>query len=299
MGLKSTLELRVNDGGSDALIRDVTIRNRPTVVELTSSGVADMDRMQGRRVGYCIYCGATDGLTREHIVAFGLSGTAVLGDASCPRCREETSAFEAAVLRGPMRNVRVLRRLRSRSKHSTALQAATLEAVRNGAVERVQLPLEQFPILLPFPTFEQAGYLTGKSVRGVSITGVLTVSFGANPEAVLKQLRAQSITIKSAPDHPVAFARMIAKIAYSMAAARGATARLEEPAFVLPAIRGQADDIGTWVGTLPVVRKTPGLLHKISIIEDPASSLLRAEVQLFADSEAPTYEVIIGKMRTR
>ena len=223
MGIKSTLELQVNDGSGETLIRDVTIQDRPEIVELTSVGVANMDRMQGQRIGSCIYCDATDRLTREHIIPFGLSGTGVLLDASCERCRNTTSAFELAVLRGPMRNVRVLRRLRSRSKHASALQSATLDAARNGTVETVELPLEQFPILLPFPTFEQAGYLAGKSVRGVNINGVVTVSFGSSPEAVVKQLGAKSITIRSGPDRPVEFARMIAKIAYAMAVATGAT----------------------------------------------------------------------------
>jgi hypothetical protein len=40
-------------------------------------------------VGYCIYCSQTEGLTDEHIIAYGLNGKWVLPKASCVFCREE------------------------------------------------------------------------------------------------------------------------------------------------------------------------------------------------------------------
>jgi len=46
-------------------------------------------------IGRCIYCGATDGLTEEHVVPQFLSGRLSLTEASCGRCAKITSGFES------------------------------------------------------------------------------------------------------------------------------------------------------------------------------------------------------------
>ena len=50
-------------------------------------------------VGHCIYCPRTDGLSDEHIIPYGLNGRWILPQASCPSCRDKTSAIETAILR--------------------------------------------------------------------------------------------------------------------------------------------------------------------------------------------------------
>jgi hypothetical protein len=197
-----------------------------------------------------------------------------------------------------MRNVRVLRRLRSRRKHEGAALTASLEVIRNGQLEVLQLPLEEFPVVLEFPTFERPGFLIGRNVTGVNIIGMTAVSFGPSPADLLRSLGAQSIRWKSIADYPIAFARMIAKIGYATAVADGKTALLSGRASVLPAIRGESDDIGHWVGTADgPIRKYRGCLHRVAVIQDRDRRILRAEVQLFADSETPTYEVVLGQLR--
>src|SRR5665213_1960681 len=59
-------------------------------------------------VGACIYCGATEGLTKEHIIPLGLGGQFVLPAASCPACSKITSDFERKVLRGFMLDGRIV-----------------------------------------------------------------------------------------------------------------------------------------------------------------------------------------------
>ena len=87
---------------------------------LTPVGIFDAHRFP--RVGKCIYCGSTDKLTDEHVLPLGLSGTAVLPDASCTERAKITGKVEQDVLRGPMQQVGVFRgskrwneRLRRRS----------------------------------------------------------------------------------------------------------------------------------------------------------------------------------------
>ncbi len=68
-------------------------------------------------VNRCIYCGADDcRLTDEHIVPFGLGGTAVLKKASCIPCGVITGKFEGVVQRGIFGDYRILRDMPTRNK---------------------------------------------------------------------------------------------------------------------------------------------------------------------------------------
>ena len=66
---------------------------------------------------------------------------------------------------------------------------------------------------------------------------------------------------------------------------------------VLPAILGEANDIGRWVGTItdPVSRHE-GHLHRVLIRRDEQKGLLLGDVQLFSDSQTPRYGVILGEL---
>lgn len=92
-------------------------------------------------VGRCIYCSATEGLEKEHILPFGLSGTATLPQSSCRDCARITGSIEQAVLRGPFLPVRVYRDLKSRSKHRDAPRTLPLTFIRDGAEYTIDLKL--------------------------------------------------------------------------------------------------------------------------------------------------------------
>lgn len=90
---------------------------------------------------------------------------------------------------------------------------------------------------------------------------------------------------------------MIAKIAYAYAAAERKIDLIRGKSFVLPAILGETDDIGNWVGTrTDTFEKYTGLLHRIFIHEDYERHILLGEVQLFSDSNSPRYVVILGEI---
>jgi hypothetical protein len=256
-----------------------------------------LDSRVYKPVGRCIYCCETEKLQKEHILPFGLSGTAVLPKASCARCARITGEQEQVVLRGPLWAVRVYRALRSRTKHREAPATYPLTLVRGGEEAVIRLPVGEYPILLHFPLFappailEPSGY-----VSGIRVSCVVTVSIGPRPEEVAKRNGGSTIRL-SQTLHPVSFARVIAKIAYAMAAAEGVLDRVEGVPLVLPAILGEVDDIGRWVGTITnPIKKFSGLLHRIEIHEDRDKELLIAEVHLFSDSESPSYGVILGKL---
>lgn len=250
-------------------------------------------------VGHCIYCGATGNLEKEHILPFGLSGTATLPDSTCSKCARVTGEQERIVLRGHMRPVRVYRDIKSRSKHKTAPKEYPLTIMRGNGQETIMLPLEEYPILLDFPIFSPPAFLNPSGYKnGIRIEGIATVSFGPKPAEVLRNLGATSISATKKKLKPVSFARVIAKIAYAFAAAERALDKIRGDPFVLPAILGNSDDIGRWIGTITdPIQTFDGHLHRILIHEDRQKGLLIGEVQLFSDSQTPRYGVIIGSLR--
>jgi hypothetical protein len=248
-------------------------------------------------VGHCIYCGDTSTLSREHILPFGLSGTAELPEASCEKCRKITGHFEQTVLRGPMWAVRVYRRLKSRTKHEQAPRTYALTVVRGGQEAVVSLPAEEYPILLHFPVFPPPAFLDPEGYRtGIRIKGMATISFGPGPDETLKRLGADEIWLPQ-DLKPVAFARMLAKIAYAWAVAECQLDAIDGESPVVPAILGKTDDIGRWVGTLDRPSSNAGsVLHELAIHRDERKEMLIAEVRLFADSQTPSYGIILGRI---
>jgi hypothetical protein len=97
---------------------------------------------------------------------------------------------------------------------------------------------------------------------------------------------------------PVAFARLIAKIALGYAEAAGALRQLATRSPVAASVLDRADEIGRWVGTsAPTASGPPGALHAVALRQDPEAGLLVADVQLFSDSRTPLYHVVLGELR--
>jgi hypothetical protein len=248
-------------------------------------------------VGYCIYCGNTRDLQDEHILPYGLGGSAVLPKASCAKCSRITGQMEQQLLRGSFWQVRLYRKLQSRTKHRDAPAIYPLRLVKNGIESTVSLPLAEYPILIPFLDFGLPGYLENRPVaKGIPMKGLITISFGPKPEQVAARFGAKNVKI-TVSENPVPFARVIAKIAFSWAFAEGYIQKIVGPSFVIPAILGDSDDIGHWVGTISAITpKELGMLHQIVIREDKENNVLLCGVHLFADSNTPFYGVVLGKL---
>lgn len=185
------------------------------------------------------------------------------------------------------------RDLKSRTKHRDAQKTLPLTFVRDGKEETVDLKIEEHPTLLQFPVFPRPVYLSGNKeyTSGIHVSIVAEVLFGPRPEDVAKSLGASEVKLTS-DSQPVAFTRMIAKIAYAFAYGEGAIDDIDGNSFVLPSILGQTDDIGRWVGTLTKpIEIHDGQLHHILIHYEKEKGLLSSEVRLFADSETPSYGV--------
>lgn len=246
--------------------------------------------------GSCIYCGTERELTDEHIVAHGLGGSAVLPMSSCKNCAAITGRDEQFVLRGPMWPVRRVLKLPSRNPKDAPTELP-LKLVRNGTIVNVVLPIERHPLMLYFPKFSPPGIISGEHSDVINLKGLFYYNFGKRIEKVLADEGAEDIQYEQYYKF-VPFAKMIAKIGWSMAAAQGELNKITKDDCVLPALLGKNNNIGYWVGTHtdPIVTH-PGTLHFLGIIEDRDKGFLRAEVKLFSNSQTPIYGVVLGRLK--
>jgi hypothetical protein len=276
---------------------DETSPEVPTVAVAEATGIADLSKLQGKPAGACIYCGSRMRLSREHVLAYGLGGVTTIPRGSCEGCRKITSEFETAVLRGPMRMVRYIQGMPSATKHRDVPETVRVKVAVNGIQRSINVPRREAPILLPFPIFEPPLYL-GAGKSELRLAGMVTGSFGIDPDEFAKKLGATELELKVSKNDAVAFARLVAKTAYAYAHIQGELQRLKNCRELVQAIMKEPNAIGRFVGTAPQpFIKYPGLQHRISIHIMPERRLLYATVQLFAGAGAPNYIVVLGTLR--
>ncbi len=93
---------------------------------------------------------------------------------------------------------------------------------------------------------------------------------------------------------------MTAKVAYSMAVAKGLLDLPRGRPEVVRSILGDVDEIGRWVGTITEPRQwIADVLHFVGIERDRENGLLMGRVQYLTDSGTPVYVVILGVRHVR
>jgi hypothetical protein len=123
----------------------------------------DLTTTSYRKIGFCIYCGSTTPpLTREHVVPRGLGGkiapvgahtAAVLGKASCERCRKVTHKFETICQQQMFGHLRI----RSGMKQSEAPDTVSgLLRFADGSTKEVHGHPADFPALLFMPLLRKS-----------------------------------------------------------------------------------------------------------------------------------------------
>jgi hypothetical protein len=257
-----------------------------------------LEQMDGKTyppVGRCIYCGSTESLTDEHIIPVALNGTGILPKSSCVPCATITGAFEQRVLRGVLWPLRVATKMKSRSKHKDAPRSRLIEVTdAEGSNSTKEVGFGETPFTVTFPMLSKPGK---DYVQGVQWKGGIAYTIGGSVDDLPAKHQARKVSWSETID-PVAFALMIAKVAYATAVAQGATF-IGRP-YVIPAILGETDDIGRWVITLPKPFEThTEHLHRVSFIGSQEPDLLVADVQLWSNYGTPHYGVILGRVPTR
>jgi len=116
----------------------------------------------------CIYCGAKENLSDEHIIPKALGGRWILPQASCSGCSAITSAFEGVCARpilGPLRLYYGFPTRRKKSRPKTMPLKVKLTSEQQDWSE-VNVKQEDYPFLVLLPQYDLPEELTGVQTTG-------------------------------------------------------------------------------------------------------------------------------------
>jgi len=243
-------------------------------------------------VGRCIYCGATDALTREHIIPFSLNGDLILPDASCRTCAKITGKIEGYVTRTMFGAFRAAYNMQTRNPK----QRPKAFPVRPGRgvdrAEPVLIPTGDFPVNMHLPVLPVARYLRGlpdtNTVRNAGFWSWVDVEKG---RAVARRLGTR--TINSNESHPAIFVQMLAKIGHAYAVSQYGVDGFEPLAVDWALDRKRT--INYIVGCDETIPPQPEPdLHRLQLYVHAENRTIACQVRLFAQLGAPLYHVVVG-----
>lgn len=252
-------------------------------------------------LGECIYCGSKEQLQDEHIIAYSLNGNAILPKASCRKHADITSQFEGDFARGPALPMRALFGFKSHHGRKTYPASFQLRMKIDGNWRSVDLPLPEFPVILQLPVFAfPPSFLTGQRDIPANSERTILICLRENksPREILhevgRRFHAEEIEVPRV-DHKV-FARLIAKSAYCLAVAQFGIAGIKQK-YVLPGILGEADDLGTWIGSSeqPLAGEEAQHITQVKTYYKPGGEeIIVVLLKLFGTLPAPGYLVVVG-----
>ena len=256
-------------------------------------------------VGACIYCGAIDGLTKEHIVPYSAGGNWTLPKASCRDCAKITGAFEGEFSRtilGPLRMLYDMptRRPKDRPAH-LPLKVKYPEST-DWEIAHVDRSICPFLITLPlYPLPDALTGATGTEDRSAATRQfwIRGGGFGPDRDAHLQWLCEALGAVQVMPTATLniePFCLTIAKVAHSFAIAELGSHAFEP--FLGDVIRtkdvsNRAEFMGGGEGNEPPSAN----LHDVEIATDIGTdpSIVTVRVRLFAVLGTPTYYVTVGR----
>lgn len=249
-----------------------------------------------RVVSQCIYCLTREQpLSREHVIPLGLNGELLLLEASCVRCAAITSRFERDALRSALIGPRTGLRMRTRRPRDRPARLSLL-VERGRRRQRILIPVAEYPAFLATPVFAPPAHLSGAPyVSGIVVRGAGRTQVSGLPVSALqRKYKCDYVGVQIAYE-PVAFARLIAKIAYGYAVLVMGLGAITN-AHVLPVIRGDATDIGRWVGSAEGEPLGPNTgLHALTLKVEGGE--IHVFVRLFAQFNVREYVVVVGRVK--
>lgn len=249
------------------------------------------------RADACIYCGSKVQLSNEHVIPYAWGGSLQIFDGSCEHCRKITSKFENFALNdGSMAHVRKERGIQSRSGHARANEEIAVTLVRQGIEHVETFRYSEMPLILGFPWLGSLGKSVDRESEGLSIKGWVTTSYGDDVERFLSARQATEMRVEESSKRPVEFARALAKIAYCYAWIDGVFEMVQGGDELVQAFMHEPNRIGAFVGMKPPPFECySGCQFRLEYKLSMPAILVYMEVQLFADTSAPTYEVALGR----
>ncbi|HRN61414.1 MAG TPA: HNH endonuclease [Luteimonas sp.] len=272
------------------------------VVDKDSADVRSMNAMSSLHADACIYCSSTEQLSSEHVIPFAWGGTLQIHRGSCEKCRHITSQFENYALNdGAMPHVRKALSIPSRSGHKNAKNPPETSLSGKDGQEIILADDALAPLILGLPLFVRPGQLVGDGKRlDLRLKGMGAVAFGVDVASFLDRHEASAVRQKEVGKRTMPFARAIAKIAYGWAWRDGALEKLSGTEHLVDAFMNHPEKrLGAFVGTKPPpYERYLGCQLRLEYKLSMPSQLVYMEVQIFADSAAPIYEVVLGRVES-
>jgi hypothetical protein len=252
----------------------------------------------------CIYCGEDvyshvgariSPLGDEHIIAEGLGGTLELPEASCQRCEQATGGIvEGDVLGRTLKALRMYLKLRKKGKSTGSLpKTLPLVVPMNGGEQRVEVAIEDYPIILNFPVFGPPR-IGGPGGTARTVYGFVLVSMQDKPQELFDKYKIERFA--SAPWDSFMLCRMLAKIGHSFAAAELQCERFDP--LLADLIRNGNAAASDLIGGDPDSRiSKSNALHELGLGYQRINkkTYVVARIRLFARQGGPVYFVIVGE----
>lgn len=241
----------------------------------------------------CIYCGATEQLTDEHIIPFALGGNVILPQASCLKCATVTRDFEETCTRPMMGPLRIRMNLQTRRKKQRPKHIALKMFGSDGRQETLQIPAMSYPALCFGIKLDQPR-MTQRLPLSNRVTGQLFAKY--NPSEISALIKPGQVADLGQLQLE-SFCRLIAKIghAHVMAAlANEGTSPPHDELFLPDIILGNSPHFQHYVGGDNHPLDDADDLHQLRfnryIFDD--RKILVSTVRLFACFGMPRYHVI-------
>jgi hypothetical protein len=253
--------------------------------------------------GVCIYCGAKDNLSDEHIIPFALGGNLIFQKASCPDCAKVTSDFELTCLRTMYGPLRLLYDLPTRrpNRRPPKLPLKVKYSPDETEWQTTLVDQKKYPFLVTFPYFDAPGILSRDPIHKSKgpVTDRLWIR-GASPyysfhellDNLLLELKAYSVFPESKADVS-AFCRLLAKIAHAFAVAKIGLANFA-PALKPIIIQNNLSHCMHYIGSANRDESPEEKLHKLNILEFNNINAIFVIVRLLCKLGTPTYIVAVG-----
>lgn len=254
-------------------------------------------------VGECIYCGVniystkpgirTRPLGDEHIIAEGLGGKLELPEASCQKCEDTTGRLvEGDVLLRTLKGLRLHLKIRGKSRSSRP-DTLPLEATIDGKQQKIDMPVEDYPVIFNMPVYGVPGVFTGGEGGNQTTAGFQFVVLQYDERKLRKDY---GITAASTPywDTHMLF-RMLGKIAHAFAAAELGKGKFT-PDLVEMILTGKPDQFNH-IGGDPYGGTKSKALHELGLGYQRANNknYVVAKICLFANHGGPIYHIVVGE----
>jgi len=245
---------------------------------------------------HCAYCSSTEGLTNEHIIAYGLGGELIFRNSSCKTCNKATTKVEDFVLRrylGPLRSYLAL----PSRKPNQRPDGYKLKLISRARQWTQKVSIAKHPGNVRFVVFaELPGRIAGRPLDhptwSVRLVEASLFPDSARRLAALGAHAAEDVVTLKATD----ISRMIAKIGHSFAIAELGHVAFEET-FVNHLVKTEAPDWNHWVGGYPRPNGSSAkTLHELKFLR--RGNELSVIVHLFVPyCPNDAYEVVVGRLR--